>query len=269
MIPAARLPGQVGSATLWPMLFRRTEYLDLPGPLLVLVHGLGGHADLWRPVLDRLAPVPSLAVDLSGHGRSARGFDYLIETHADQLAAIVPEDRELVFLAHSMGGMVSLRVAARRPLTRAVVAVGVKYQWSPTHLAGLKVQAARSTRDYATRAEALDRHRRLTGLQETLGADDPLLGAGVVAHGSRWRVAQDQRTYDVGVPQLQQWVDEAGCEVRLAVGASDPLIPADSLTGLRPPPLLLPGLGHNPHVEDPDVVAGLVRPYLGVQHVPG
>ena len=47
----------------------------------------------------------------------------------------------------------------------------------------------------------------------------------------------------------------------MARGSLDPFVREEDLTALVPHPVTLSGLGHNPHVEDPQSVATLVAAY--------
>ena len=90
------------------------------GPTLLLVHGLGGSHLNWMLVGDRLAQHHRvLAVDLPGFGRSPRaGRDVSVAANAELLGRVAERlgDGEPVALAgNSMGGLLSLAVAARRP----------------------------------------------------------------------------------------------------------------------------------------------------------
>lgn len=99
----------------------RTTPTDAPdAEPAVLVHGLGGSAHNWTEfagvLRDRLAID---AVDLPGHGRSGpapRG-DYSLQAHANVVIGYLEQsDRGPVHLAgNSMGGAVSILVAAQRP----------------------------------------------------------------------------------------------------------------------------------------------------------
>jgi pimeloyl-ACP methyl ester carboxylesterase len=93
---------------------------------LVLVHGLGGAAVNWTllaPELARRRRV--LALDLPGHG----GSDPLpaapsLAPFADRVGDLVEQEgfAGADFVGHSLGGLVSLRLAQRRPeLVRSVV----------------------------------------------------------------------------------------------------------------------------------------------------
>src|SRR6266545_394416 len=101
------------------------------GPLLVLLPGLGATAEVYAGLEAVLGGSlgGSLAgswrggwvtVDLPGHGRSAWDPPYTFGRHADAVAELLPADREIVVLGHSMGGVVALELAARRPV-RGVV----------------------------------------------------------------------------------------------------------------------------------------------------
>src|SRR3954463_15970017 len=89
------------------------------GPPLILVHGLGGAASNWTALLPLLLPGRRLVVpDLPGHGGSPAlpGVSGL-EPFADRVAAVAEREGMLraPVVGHSLGGMVVLRLALRRP----------------------------------------------------------------------------------------------------------------------------------------------------------
>jgi len=91
---------------------------------VVFLHGWGLHGGIWsatRAALDR----PSVAPDLPGYGDTAMVTPYDPSTLADAVAATLPENA--IVVGWSMGGMVALTLAARRPI-KALVLVGT----SPT-----------------------------------------------------------------------------------------------------------------------------------------
>src|SRR5215218_10306440 len=113
------------------MIWSRTGGSE-SGPLLVLLPGLGGTADVFAGMEQVLAdrwPGGWLAVDLPGHGRSAWDPPYTFTRHAAAVRSLLPRDRdrELVVLGHSMGGVVALELAdGADPVPTAAVAFGVK-----------------------------------------------------------------------------------------------------------------------------------------------
>ena len=108
-------------------MLKRLNHLDFHvevdgrGPPLLLLHGFTGSARSWdevRPDLTRAARV--VAVDLIGHGRSAKPADarrYSLEWSVRDLAALLDAlGLEAVHvLGYSMGGRVALHLATRRP----------------------------------------------------------------------------------------------------------------------------------------------------------
>ncbi len=111
---------------------RRVSYVDLGegSPIvLVLVHGTGG---CWQNWLENIAPLSLehrvIAVDLPGFGGSEMPLARIsFEEYADAVLDL-SEQLELhapTLVGHSMGGMISLEAARRRPGDAgAVVMVG-------------------------------------------------------------------------------------------------------------------------------------------------
>ena len=94
-------------------------YVGGAGPPIVLVHGLGGMASNWRLVAPELARERRVLVpDLPGHGGSAplAGAESL-DPFADAVLAIVAAEDAVPapWVGHSLGGLVGMRAAARRP----------------------------------------------------------------------------------------------------------------------------------------------------------
>ena len=89
------------------------------GPPLILVHGLGGAAANWTELAPLLTRSRRLLVpDLPGHGGSgALPAVSGLEPFADRVAAVAERERMLPapVVGHSLGGMVVLRLALRRP----------------------------------------------------------------------------------------------------------------------------------------------------------
>ncbi len=89
------------------------------GPVLLLVHGMGGGYENWREVIGPLARrYTVIAPDLPGHGASApSNGDYSIGAHAavlrDLLHALGHERATLV--GHSLGGGIAMQLAYQFP----------------------------------------------------------------------------------------------------------------------------------------------------------
>jgi len=111
----------------------RFHYRDWPSaradaPTLVLLHGYTGHARSWdafaEAMTDRYRVV---ALDQRGHGESgwAPADGYGIEDMADDLAALVKALglKGFSLLGLSMGGMVTMEYAGRRPSELAATVI--------------------------------------------------------------------------------------------------------------------------------------------------
>src|ERR1700761_7373106 len=123
---AATPPAWFTEALAAPVTERTTEIDGVPiayrmwgvptGRGIILVHGGAAHSRWW----DHIAPLLAagrqvIAIDLSGHGDSGRRESYHLDTWAHAVLAVVSDarlDAPPVVIGHSMGGLVSLRLAA-------------------------------------------------------------------------------------------------------------------------------------------------------------
>jgi len=116
----------------------RSETVDIGGPVhvadfggsgepMVLVHGLGGSHANWLAVGPRLAErYQVVAPDLPGFGLTPpAGRPSSVEANADLLVRFLERiGRPVVLVGNSMGGLISMMVASRRPdLVRTLVLV--------------------------------------------------------------------------------------------------------------------------------------------------
>ena len=102
------------------------ERMGRGGQPVLLLHGFGTNASLWRPVSRRLAEqgYVALAVDLLGHGESDRPVEvpYDLTTHADALERVLAALRleatcpePAVVIGQDVGALVALALAVRHP----------------------------------------------------------------------------------------------------------------------------------------------------------
>lgn len=96
------------------------HYLEAgQGPVLVLVHGLGGSSEVWRDSIRYLARrYRVVALDLPGYGKSDRPrADYSIEYHAAALNDFLDAlgAGKVVLVGNSMGGWISAITALNHP----------------------------------------------------------------------------------------------------------------------------------------------------------
>jgi pimeloyl-ACP methyl ester carboxylesterase len=236
------------------------------GPALLLVHGLGATGEVWDGLTALLPdhwPGPWIVPDLPGHGRSAPAprARYSIGGLAAAIAAALEPGAPLVAAGHSLGGAVAVALASGwfgiQP--SAALGIGIKSRWSHEELAKAAELAARPARVFPTRAEAADRALRIAGLAGILPPDTPLVDAAVVPSEGGWRLALDPAAFGVGDPAVEGLLAAARGPVVLAAGEHDPMSPVEHLQMLVPDPVVLKGLGHNAHVEDPAALLPLLE----------
>ncbi len=152
-----RLP--VGSRELHCLIWGRDS-----DPSVLLVHGSGGHAHWWDPLVPALVRGRRLiALDSRGHGESdwPEEPDYRIESQTEDLLAVLdalaPEP--LPIAGHSMGGRVVAFLAAHHPERVRGVALldsRVRGIGDPSQRRWLeRVQGRRRGRPYPSREAAL------------------------------------------------------------------------------------------------------------------
>ena len=115
------------------------------GPALVLLHGAGGNAEVWRPVCAELRGLDLAAPSLPGRGGSAgpaprtaaEAADW-VEKYLDAVRAHAP-----ILVGHSYGGAVALELALRgRAQGLVLVATGARLRVHPAVIAGAEAAAA-------------------------------------------------------------------------------------------------------------------------------
>jgi pimeloyl-ACP methyl ester carboxylesterase len=232
-------------------------------PLLVLLHGLGATGEVWsgwRPLLARRWPGSWIAPDLPGHGGSPPLAAYTFDGFAAAVAGIVRPSAPVVVLGHSLGGVVALALASGRfavPV-QAVIGLGIKVSWTDEELDRARAAARRPPAWFASRDEAASRYLRVSGLDGLLPTGDPAVDAGLCEQDGRWRLAMDPGAFAVGAPDMAQLIARSQAPVTLARGEHDPMNTDEQLARLGAATVTLPGLGHNAHVESPELSAALL-----------
>jgi pimeloyl-ACP methyl ester carboxylesterase len=249
------------------------------GPPLALVHGLGGSAANWcelAPLLARRRRV--VAPDLPGHGGSTplQAVSGL-EPYADRVAAVMEREGMLPapIVGHSLGGMVVLRLALRRPDTvQAIVLAGsaglsIGQTWPRTLLSVFSVvrpgRLAGRYRSTVARSALL---RRLVfgvvSVSDPVGLSDSAVDgflSGQVLHtdiGSAWNALR--------VDDPRQELERLRCPVLVLWGADDVQLPLDDafeyVRRLRAPLRVVAGCGHLLIGERPAACAHAIETFL-------
>ena len=228
---------------------------------LLLLHGLGATAAVWTDVgaqLDARGVARWNAVDLPGHGASARCDQYSIGRFAADLAPLVSGERSLFLVGHSLGAYIALALASGwfGPFPKGVLGIGPKIIWTETDLEAVRDLATRPSRLFVTEEEAVTRYRRVSGLDARIARMDHL-ARGVVHTEQGYALAADPRTMLVAGAPFATLATSATCRVILARGEHDPMVTLAELTAHAAEAVDLTGRGHNAHVEDPGAIVDL------------
>jgi pyruvate dehydrogenase E2 component (dihydrolipoamide acetyltransferase) len=233
---------------------------------IVFLHGLGGSLGTWQIVLGGLAETHRvIGLDLPGHGASAKAdpskTDYSVEGHAAAIAESLHGLglKNAIVVGHSLGGAVALALAEGNPgLIRAMILIDS---------AGLGTEIGAELLQLMAGEPGPDTARSLL---ELFMADQKLVNkraidemAGNQLSEGGW--AAQQATTNAAFSNGKQTdysavrVQNVSHPVLLIWGENDHVIPVDhAVHAVRSLPdailAVLPGIGHVPQVEQPDVV---------------
>jgi pimeloyl-ACP methyl ester carboxylesterase len=235
----------------------------------LLLHGLGATGAVWGPVEALLAArggSRSLAPDLRGHGAAPWAAGYSVGGVAADLAPAVIGESDLYVVGHSFGGYVALALASGSfgARVRGVLTIGTKLSFGDDERRRAAELARRPAKIFPTRAEAVERYRRVSGLDAGIAPGELLLARGTVRDGDGFRLAADPATLGVEVPPFAALLAAAGCRVLASRGEHDPLVSSAELRGAVPGAVDVPGLGHNLHVEAPRALVALIDRLLAM-----
>ncbi len=109
---------------------------------MVLIHGLGGNADVWNEVIPYLRGTFKVwTFELSGHGQTQPIVNPTIEREVERLAEFL-EEQGIVYptlVGHAMGGMIAMKYTIDHP---ADVSRLIVLDAAPMQLAGKDQKAA-------------------------------------------------------------------------------------------------------------------------------
>jgi pimeloyl-ACP methyl ester carboxylesterase len=250
------------------------------GPPLALVHGFGGAATNFAALAPLLLDRYRLVIpDLPGHGGSAPlAATPSLSGFADRLAAVLEQEgaAPAAVVGHSLGGVVGLRLAARRPeLVRALVlcgAAGISTTTRSSEVFVAMVSLLRPARRTARWRHTIARSPRLRSLAfDTFGTSDGAALSETAALG----FLAGSRTYtdifSAGRALVREDVrfDLAGlrCPALVVWGARDRQVPmADAFEyarRLRAPLRTIADCGHLLVGERPEACADAIDRFLG------
>ena len=240
---------------------------DGSGPRIVLLHGFGQTGRCWGPLAPALARRHEvLRLDAPGHGGSSAVTADLPTTGRLVAEAGGPA----VYLGYSMGARMALHVATGAPeAVRALVLV--------SGTPGIEDEAERAERRAADRA--LARRIRDGGVDGFVAwwLAQPMF-AGLPPEG-RFEDERRSNTTDGLASSLEQagtgsqrplWGELAAVDVPVLVVAGErderyaalAARTADAI-GANARSVLVPGAGHSPHLEQPELTTDMVLSWVG------
>jgi 3-oxoadipate enol-lactonase len=238
------------------------------GPAVLLVHGLGGTSNFYQVQADALAASHTvIRVDSAGAGRSPVTDDISVESHADDLAALLDalDIDNAAVVGHSMGTLVVRSLVARYPAKVSALALlgAVK---EPAE-AGRKAQHDRAAvlRDKGTAAVAPG--VVANALSETTRRDKPEVAAFV----RELIMRQDPEGYARNCEALATATDPGPIDPKLPLllvtGSDDKVGPPEASTELADAHgnavvEIIPGIGHWTALEAAGPVTEQLRKFL-------
>jgi pimeloyl-ACP methyl ester carboxylesterase len=225
------------------------------GEPVLLLHGWGTSSESLSGVAKALADVFEVyAIDLPGFGWSAAPPDTWVHAFMDRAAIPVAS-----VLGHSFGGRVALALAARAPdrVRRLVLVASAGIRARRGLGYHLKVGAAKIARRLLSR-RTLGRcgARVLEGIAARVGSRDWRTAGSM--RGTLVKVVNEDLTRALGsilAPTLIVWGDQD-----LEIGRRAMDVMANGIRGSRLE--VIPGAGHFPFLDTPDLFADLVRAFL-------
>jgi pimeloyl-ACP methyl ester carboxylesterase len=243
---------------------------SLNGRGIVLVHGGAAHSRWW----DHIGPLLTvdrrvIAIDLSGHGDSGRRESYSFPGWAREILAVAADaglDAPTV-IGHSMGGVVTLRLAALfgSRIEGAVVIDSPVRNPAPEQHAAQDRRVFRELRVYPSREAAIARFRPVPD-QPVLGyIADHVAATSVCQADGGWTWKWDPRVFVLEPPRAP--LTRLACRVALfraehgIMSAEMSEIMYDRL-GRVAPLIEIPAAGHHIMLDQPIALAAALRTLL-------
>ena len=237
---------------------------------IVLVHGGAAHSRWW----DHIGPLLTvdrrvIAIDLSGHGDSGRRESYSFDGWAREILAVAADaglDAPTV-IGHSMGGVVTLRLAALfgSRIEGAVVIDSPVRNPAPEQHAAQDRRVFRELRVYPSREAAIARFRPVPD-QPVLGyIADHVAATSVRQVDGGWTWKWDPGVFVLEPPRAP--LTRLDCRVAL-FRAEHGIMSADmseimyDRLGRVAPVIEIPAAGHHVMLDQPVALAAALRTLL-------
>jgi len=247
------------------------------GEAVVFLHGYTGSTRDWRNQMPLVAEkFRAIAIDHRGHGKSeapSAEDDYSIKIFSEDVYALLSalNIRRCCLVGHSMGGFMSLQFIMDHPdMVRALVLVDTSsgifdmppgYQELRAKLdelarnEGLEAAFEYDAANNPMRVERFQKHPELREISKQKVLSTSVDGYIYVARTFRkWPPVTD-RLNEIKVPTLIFWGEED------TPFAEPSKLMKESISGAEL--ITVPGAGHNPHEEAPEIFNEALMNFLG------
>lgn len=269
-------PGAEGAVHVDGADIRYLEWGERSAPGLVLVHGGAAHARWW----DHLAPFLAdrhhvVALDLSGHGDSARRDRYHPEIWADEVMAVAGSagmTSPPVLVGHSMGGFVSIVAAAMHgdDLAGAIIVDSPVRRPDPEVEESRGGRMFRAPKTYATLDEGVE-HFHLVPPQPVVTpyVVDHVARSSLADTGDGWTWKFDAAVFKGFSPfMFGEYLAKARCRMAVIYGELSPIVDRDitdhmnDLLGRNAPFVEIPAAYHHLILDQPLAFVAATRALL-------
>jgi 3-oxoadipate enol-lactonase len=236
-------------------------------PALVFVNSLGTDARIWDEVIAQFPSHRCLSYDKRGHGLSdAPPGDYTLDQHLDDLEALLDLNgiEQAVLVGESIGGLISQGLALRAPRRLKVLVLcdtapkmGSEQMWND-RIAAIQSGGMAAIADLVIErwfSPGFRQHRP----DETAGWRNLMLRMDPHGYAATCATLRDT--------DLTDRIGEIKLPTLVVAGEDDLASPvpmvracAEAIAGSRF--VVLPGVGHIPSIEQPLVLAGLIKDFL-------
>jgi pimeloyl-ACP methyl ester carboxylesterase len=238
---------------------------------IVLVHGGAAHSRWW----DHIGPLLAsgrrvVAIDLSGHGDSGRRQSYSVDEWAHEVLAVA-EDSGIAapptVIGHSMGGLVTLRVAALfgSRLEGAVIIDSLVREMTPEEHAARERRAFGELRVYPSREAILARFRPVPDQPVVGYIADHVAATSIRQADGGWTWKWDPGVFGRKVTPAP--LTRLDCRVAL-IRAEHGIVPTEmsdimyDRLGRVAPVIEIPAAGHHVMLDQPIALVAAIRTLL-------
>lgn len=220
---------------------------------LVILHGWGQNKSHWQSISSMLKNIQRdiniVALDLPGFGSEPLvSSDWGIPEYSEWVKEKISELKlnDVVLLGHSFGGRISSYIAKGNPeWLKALILYGAPCIYRPTTKTKLKIK--------------LHKTLKKLGLRRTKTTNSELNEADQKGLGNIFRKAvvfdQTEELKKINTPTLIVWGEKDDVS-ELRIGKEINTLIKDSKL------IVLENVGHNAHLENPNIFYGTIKKYL-------